>query len=1695
MKYFTPKEEFKKIIQMENSKIYKNILLTVVALCCFAFDAMAQPTLSKTFSPSTIGPGSISTITFTITNGSGAPVTDLAFTDALPAAITIADPSSASTTCLEGVVSAPEGGGTVSLSGGRLGGGQTCFVTVNVTASTPGTHTNPAVTLSSSAGSSMSLSVDLTVSTSLAGFSKSFSPASVDMGEISTLTFTIDNTANAAAIPNLDFTDNLPAGMVIASPSNLTTDCGTAVLPPTLTGVAGSSQIILDANGLGSFPAVGAGATCTVTVDVVTTGAGKLDNVSENLQSNFVAAGKATADLNVTKGDPIHIQKSFTNDPAVPGGTVDLEFTIKNFDRDFTATGVAFSDDLDAALTGLAPSGALPTDPCGAGSMLSFAGGVLTLTGGTVPLSGGTCTFTVTCDVPAGATPGTYTNVTSTVSGMVGGTGVTGNDASAKLFLEFAPTFTKEFTDDPAAPGGTAELVFTITNTDPANDLTDIAFTDIFNTIIQTATVTPSNGDCGTESTFTFQPLIPGSSGSSAIPAKLTLSGGMIPMGGSCTFSITLNIEPGAPGGIYPNTTSILTGTVNGDDVEAVPATDDLVILTAPRITKTFAVDQTAPGTEVDLTFTLSLDAFATTDATDLAFTDDLDAFLTGTVVATPNNLVTDCSGTVAAGAGSSTISLINGTLTPGGSCSITVTVVAGASDGVFTNTTSDITATVDGQTVTGNPATDDLIVSGLVFTKEFIGDPALPGETISLKFTLDNTAGTDFFNIVQFTDNLGLTGGSNSPVLPDLAATGSPTTNTCGGTLTGTEKLTYSGGSVAAGASCTIEVDVLIPAVAPSGTYTNATSSLFGLIGGTTVLNLPPATAPLVIDNQLLGISKSFTNDPVLAGDVVDLEFTLTNLDATRTITDIQFTDNLDDMLTGAQAISAVSNGCGGMAASGFPASTFDYQGGTLAPGASCSITIKVQVPATVAGNIFTNTTGEITGKVGMANVVGGTATDDLQVRTLLLSKSFDGPVNAPGDAMLTFTLENLDAVNAVQDIDFMDDLDAMLSGTTVNQPIIADVSSCGPDAMISASGGMFVFQNAELEPGGSCSFSIKVLIPCSAPTGTYTNTTSSILASGVQGDIPAPPATTTLSVTGALAATFTRPADVTISCDESTDPSNTGDVTNETHSCCTGLNATFNDVSTKTSNGSCTDFSYTITRTWSLVDCNGVASPDQVQTITVVDNTIPTVVCPPDVTIECDGDTSPSGCFALDNGTGTINLPPVCPFGTPVNPFMIVDGLPPGTTIEIPIELVEMTLTGTSPGGSLGGEIHQFDAVMELNMMGTGALAGFNRTIQIPVSGEMHSAPRTPGDPVQSFDTDMFQLQGALFGDPDFDQLQITAGTGFGLPSPGHTTLTQLPGGDFNVDSFFDITYQIDFVGAPGGALDGLSGSNPGNSRIETGAGPGIAVGSDNCDPNPTITHSDASTQTTNGTCTDHAYTITRTWKATDACGNESATCDQIINVVDTTIPTVSCPPTATVQCDADSSPAATGSATGMDNCDSDPSETFLDDNNKTTNGTCTDHQYTITRTWKAIDACGNESATCDQIINVVDNTIPTVTCPAAITIECDKSTGTINTGEATGSDNCDANPTVSSTDASTQTSTGACTDNSYTITRTWTATDACGNNSATCDQIITVVDTKGPTVNCPANVLVECDGSTDPANTGSGTAVDNCDFSPTI
>jgi len=194
---------------------------------------------------------------------------------------------------------------------------------------------------------------------------------------------------------------------------------------------------------------------------------------------------------------------------------------------------------------------------------------------------------------------------------------------------------------------------------------------------------------------------------------------------------------------------------------------------------------------------------------------------------------------------------------------------------------------------------------------------------------------------------------------------------------------------------------------------------------------------------------------------------------------------------------------------------------------------------------------------------------------------------------------------------------------------------------------------------------------------------------------------------------------------------------------------------------------------------------------------------------------------CIVPDNGSGTADLPPMgCEYASIGEKWMIIDGLPPGTTIEGEGVLSNWSSVMRWPGGGLGGEVQDFDASLDLTWTGTGDLAGFNRHVVVPVNIQTHSAPRTPGDPVQQFNTDMYGMSGELFGDPDFCVLRVSAGTAQGLPGPGQTTLTDLGGGLYSVDSFFDVTYQIEFEGCPGSPLEGYAGTTTATIRILTEA-----------------------------------------------------------------------------------------------------------------------------------------------------------------------------------------------------------------------------------------------------------------------------------
>ena len=1067
--------------------------ILTLALSLAAATAGAQPpTFQKSFQPATIGSGSVSTLGFTIANPDPVdPVSDLAFTDVLPGGVTIATPAGAASTCT-GTLSAPDGGTTISFSDGALGAGASCTIQVNVTSASAGTHSNVSGDLTSSAGNSGNATADLTVATDRPGFSKSFAPASVGLGGRSTLTFTIDNTANPAAAFHLTFTDSLPIGVVLADPPNASTDCVGGVITATPgTGVVAYGP---------AFPgdaSVAANSSCMLAVDVIGGARGVRVNTSGELTSTaggpVRTSGRATASLTVT-ADTVTLVKSFPDDPVVPGGTVTLRFTVFNFDRDFAATDIAFTDDVDATLSGLTAVGLPPAGACGPGSVVAGAG-LVSLSGGSLPAEG-SCTFDVTLQVPAAATPGGYPNVTSAITAQLDGTPFVGAPAAETLFVDVAPLLTKTFLTDPVGAGEIATVEFTITNTSTGSPATDIAFMDNLTAFLPGATVAmlPAGGFCGAGSAMSTVAI--------AGELILNMTGGNLPAAGSCTFTVDLQLPVGAPPGPYVNTTDEITATIEGTTRFGGSATDTLTVVGGPALTKQFTDDPVLPGDTVTLEFTISNDAEGAEDATDIAFSDDLGAVLTGLAAVPP--LPVDPCGTGSVLGGTTTLTLTGGSLTAGTSCtfSVTLQVPAGAVPGSYPNTTSEITATVGGTTVAEAPASDALQIAGLSLAKSFTDDPVIPGGTVTLEFTLTNSSPVSDATNITFTDNLGA-------VLPGLAAVPPLPMTPCGAgsQITGTNLLSFTGGNLVAGTSCTFAVTVQVPGGTPSDTYVNTTSSLVADVDGSPVV-LDAATDLLVVTSDLLALTKEFTDDPVLPGGTVTLEFTVTNLHASGTATGIGFNDDLGAALPGLVAVGLPAmNVCGAgseIAGTGVIVLT----DGELGPGASCTFQVTLQVPGGAPAGSFTNTTSAPVGTITGLAVNGTPASDVLGVVSLTFAKAFDGPSVAGGTATLSFTIDNLDAAAGVTGLAFLDGLDTVLPGLAAVGLPAAGV--CGPGSTLTGTSTL-ALSGGNLGPGASCTFDVTLQLPPAAAPGSYLNVTSDLLLGGL---VASPPATATLGV-----------------------------------------------------------------------------------------------------------------------------------------------------------------------------------------------------------------------------------------------------------------------------------------------------------------------------------------------------------------------------------------------------------------------------------------------------------------------------------------------------------------------------------------------------------------------------------------------------
>ena len=537
------------------------------------------------------------------------------------------------------------------------------------------------------------------------------------------------------------------------------------------------------------------------------------------------------------------------------------------------------------------------------------------------------------------------------------------------------------------------------------------------------------------------------------------------------------------------------------------------------------------------------------------------------------------------------------------------------------------------------------------------------------------------------------------------------------------------------------------------------------------------------------------------------------------------------------------------------------------------------------------------------------------------------------------------------------------------------------------------------------------------------------------------------TIVVVDQKAPVLTVPPAITISCEQNTSTATTGNATAIDN--CTPANAVVVAFSDNVLGLTGCSGTGTIVRTWSARDaCNNIATGTQF--ITVQDVTPPSYTCPANITISCESSILPAvtGQFTATDLCGAVFT---------------------GYTDEV----VESTCNGTGTirrhWSAIDGCGNIGQCVQTITITDT-KLPTITCPANITVDCAVGVLPAATGSPVVSDNCTAVAALTVTYTDVEIVPL--------GCNNTGTLERTWIVTDACGNSASCTQTIRITDLLKPT-----LTCPPPATISCESSVSPdftGEATASDNCTPQASIVIDYSDDESLLFGCNGTGI-LNRTWSATDLCGNVT-TCVQQIWIIDDTDPVITCPKNTTISCSDSSAPSATGSATAFDNCTANPTISYSDNAQLTgCNGT-----GLILRTWSAQDACGNVK-TCTQLITVVDNTAPVLTCPRDTIIDCGFYNNPDALGYPTGVDNCTPSDELVLGYHDDLSGLTGCT-NTGVILRTWTMTDLCGN-IGTCVQKITVADTTAPVIKCPANVVINCQDPTTPQFNGKATATDYC------
>ena len=494
---------------------------TVAVTSCAA--PVSPPVVGKSFNTPSITAGGNSTLTLTLSNpnSTAASITS-ALTDTFPSGLFVS--GNAITTC-GGTVSAPIGKSALSLTGGAIPANGSCTIMVTVAAPVAGAYINsvPAGALKTSNGNNVAPAVaTLTVTPVLTPvmvpptLGKSFNPATISVGGVSTLVLTLSNSNSVIDTMTAPLTDHFPAGMTVDGPARTT--CGGIV-----DALMGSTVVTLTG---GILPARG---SCTVSVGVTPDcGCVYYNSVSAGAleTDNGKSASAAVATLTVTKvivGGTPTVGKFFFPDEIKPGGSTTLTITLTNIDAMAATLTAPFTDNLPSGVAVFGFPTNVPDNTCGGTLSAPKGGSSITLTGGKIPGTG-SCAITV---YVAAQKAGTYVNWLHTGT-LKTSNGSNANQASATLVVSTSagagPQLLKSFS--PATIGNDGISTLTITLKNPSASAAKLTAPLVDNMPARMVVHGGASNTCGGAIKAT-----PGTS-------TLTLTGGAIPANGSCTITV-----------------------------------------------------------------------------------------------------------------------------------------------------------------------------------------------------------------------------------------------------------------------------------------------------------------------------------------------------------------------------------------------------------------------------------------------------------------------------------------------------------------------------------------------------------------------------------------------------------------------------------------------------------------------------------------------------------------------------------------------------------------------------------------------------------------------------------------------------------------------------------------------------------------------------------------------------------------------------------------------------------------------------------------------------------------------------------------------------------------------------------------------------------------------------------------------------